>query len=272
MAHLTASPHQTADSSADEITPIVAHERGPSRGRDYNTGNNAGGDGNADTNIEEGESPANGTQAGRERRSSAGSGRRRKGTNKSGVGSLSARRTVREGEGEGAEGKRRAEGVLMWLKSMLEKYGSVELDNKGSVARDHLALGWFFSPRPVLAGYHTLLSIAPWDTVFTNRSLAPSHAINPQHLTVFSPPPPPSLILARRTHLPSLAPHLPRLRLNRHSSHTALPPQHHHLRARRPDPQQPTQHIPPEASGQTPWGDVPGYSDAGALDWGAEVF
>jgi len=160
----------------------------------------------------------------------------------------------------------------MWLKSMLEKYGSVELDNKGSVARDHLALGWFFSPRPVLAGYHTLLSIAPWDTVFTNRSLAPSHAINPQHLTVFSPPPPPSLILARRTHLPSLAPHLPRLRLNRHSSHTALPPQHHHLRARRPDPQQPTQHIPPEASGQTPWGDVPGYSDAGALDWGAEVF
>jgi hypothetical protein len=74
-----------------------------------------------------------------------------------------------------------------------KKYGSVELENKGSVARDHLALGTYLPSPPSPPSHH------PFAT-----NLTPNN----------------------RAHLPSLAPHLPLLRQHRHSHNATLPPQH----------------------------------------------
>ncbi|EME48815.1 hypothetical protein DOTSEDRAFT_122360 [Dothistroma septosporum NZE10] len=61
-----------------------------------------------------------------------------------------------------------------WFRSLVEKYGSVELENKGSVARDHLAL-----ERTFLAWLRTSLSFASIGIAVTqlfrlNTSIAPS--------------------------------------------------------------------------------------------------
>ena len=93
------SPHHRAESSADEITPIVGRERGVSK--NYETTGSRGG-------------------------SQVGTARSRK----------SSKTSLAEQQGQARQEERTG-----WWKDLVDKYGSVELDNKGSVARDHLALG-----------------------------------------------------------------------------------------------------------------------------------
>lgn len=172
------SPHRVAgngeiggggESSADESTAIMRRNR---QGQSY------GGTAQDDGGEHATDGAADGEYVGLPKKRRGPPKRTRSGG--AGVGGESAAQNEEGGEAEKEQDS--------WWRRLADKYGSVELENKGSVARDHLALG-MLSPPPI-------------------------------HPSIWAPS------NTDRANLPRLAPHLPLLRLHWRRRYAAVPPQH----------------------------------------------
>lgn len=158
-----------AESSADETTWIASRRRGSQR-RDYGTRDSGQNPGNSS-------SIASGSQV------------------PPGVDRRSKRRKSGSRRDAAANGGEEEEEEVSWWKKLLEKYGSVELENKGSVARDHLALG-----------------------------LSLRFSISSETISLRS-----RADLLLRTNLPCLAQNVAFFCIHWHCRNPALPPQHVHF-------------------------------------------